>query len=355
MLTQAEKNRYSRQTILPEIGIDGQLKLKAARVLIIGAGGLGCPVLQYLAAAGVGTIGIADYDKVEASNLQRQVLYTNADIGKYKAAVAKEKATTLNPFVIVETHITHVTKENVLPLIAPYDIVVDGSDNFATRYLLNDACIIMHKALVFGSIFKFEGQVSVFNYQDGPTYRCLFPEQPAPDEMPNCAVIGVVATLPGIVGTLQANEVIKMIIGIGEVLSGRLLVINALTMQTQCFGFNAIEENTKIDHLGTYIYDCEPAASSINLEELKQLLQTGKIQLVDVREPEEHIVFNIGGINIPLSQVATDNRLLKSDHTTIVFYCASGVRSKKAVELFSDSNVKKILSLQGGIKHLQML
>lgn len=354
MLTKSEKDRYCRQTILPEIGIEGQLQLKAAKVLIIGSGGLGCPVLQYLAASGVGTIGVADYDKVEASNLQRQILYTVEDIGKFKAVVAKEKATALNPFILVEAHVINVTKENVLPLIEPYDIVVDGSDNFATRYLLNDACVIMNKPLVFGSIFKFEGQVSVFNYQDGPTYRCLFPDQPAPDEMPNCAVIGVVATLPGIVGTLQANEVIKMIIGIGEVLSGRLLVINTLTMHIQYFDFNAIEKNKLISNFGTYTYDCEPRVPSINFEELQQLEQTGKIQLIDVREPEEHAIFNIGGINIPLSQVPTDNRLLDTDHT-IVFYCASGIRSKKAVELLASCNVKNTLSLQGGIRNLQTL
>lgn len=354
MLTQREKDRYGRQTILPEIGMEGQLQLKAAKVLIIGAGGLGCPVLQYLAAAGVGTIGIADYDKVEASNLQRQILYTGEDIGKYKVVVAKEKAVSINPFILINAHVVNVTKENVLSLIGGYDIIVDGSDNFATRYLLNDACVMMNKPLVFGSILKFEGQVSVFNYRNGPTYRCIFTEQPAPNEMPNCAVIGVVATLPGIVGTLQANEVIKMIIGIGEVLSGRLLVINALTMQTQCFSFSAIDNNKLITHLGTYTYDCEPMVSSINLDELAQLLQTEKIQLVDVREPKEHADFNIGGVNIPLSQVASDARLSRTDHT-IVFYCASGIRSKKAVEILTESKTKNIWSLEGGIRHLQTL
>ncbi|OIR01293.1 putative adenylyltransferase/sulfurtransferase MoeZ [mine drainage metagenome] len=330
------------------------MKLKTAKVLIIGAGGLGCPVLQYLAAAGVGHIGVVDHDKVEASNLQRQILYTITDIGKYKATVAKEKASTLNPFIRIEAYVTNVTSENVLSLIEPYDIVVDGSDNFATRYLLNDVCVIMNKPLVFGSIFKFEGQVSVFNYQDGPTYRCIFPEIPAPDEMSNCAVIGVVATLPGIIGTLQANEVIKIIIGIGEVLSGRLLVINALNMQTQYFDFEALDKNKSIDHLSIYKYVCDSKASSISLEELQELLQTEKVQLVDVREPEEHAAFNIGGINIPLSQIASDNRLFDSDHT-IVFYCASGIRSKKAVELLTNSDVKNILSLQDGVRHLQTL
>lgn len=352
MLTQAEKDRYSRQTILPEIGIEGQLQLKAAKVLIIGAGGLGCPILQYLAAAGVGTIGIADNDKVEASNLQRQILYSGEDIGKYKAIVAKGKATNLNPFILVEAHVISVTEENVLALIEAYDIVVDGSDNFTTRYLLNDACVIMNKPLVFGSIFKFEGQVSVFNYQQGPTYRCLFPEQPSSNEMPNCADIGVVATLPGIVGVLQANEVMKIITGIGEVLSGRLLVINALTMQTQYFSFNAIENNKLITQLDSYKYDCKFITSSINFEQLEQLLNTEKIQLVDVRETEEHENFNIGGINIPLSQVTSDDRLSQIDHI-IVFYCATGIRSKKAVELLAKSKAQNILSLQGGIRHLQ--
>lgn len=353
MLSQAEKDRYSRQTVLPEIGIEGQLKLKAAKVLIIGAGGLGCPVLQYLAAAGVGYIGIADHDKVEASNLQRQILYTPDDIGKHKATVAKGKAGALNPFIQIEAYVINVTSANALSLIEPYDIVVDGSDNFATRYLLNDACVILNKPLVFGSIFKFEGQVSVFNYKEGPTYRCIFPEQPSPDETPNCAVIGVVASLPGIVGTLQANEVIKMITGVGETLSGRLLVLNALTMQTQCFGFGRTDKNKSITHLSTYAYDCEPNVSSVSLEKLQELLQSGEVQLIDVREPEEHAAFNIGGINIPLSQIPLHNALFHSNNT-IVLYCASGIRSAKAVELLAANNIKNVLSLQDGIRHLQM-
>ncbi len=352
MLTPAEKDRYSRQTILPEIGMGGQLKLKDAKVFIIGAGGLGCPVLQYLAAAGVGTIGIADYDKVEASNLQRQILYTDKDIGRDKVAVAKEKAVAINPFTLIEPHVTKVTRENVLSLIEGYDIIVDGSDNFATRYLLNDACVMLNKPMVFGSIFKFEGQVSVFNYQNGPTYRCIFPEMPSPDEMPNCAVIGVVATLPGIVGTLQANEVIKMITGIGEVLSGRLLVLDALTMQIQSFAFNSLEKNKTMTQLGIDDEVCEKVNATMNMEELQALLPSGKIQLVDVREPAEHAIFNIGGINIPISQITTDNNLLHFDRT-IVFYCASGIRSNKAVKLLIDQGIKNIWNLQDGINHLQ--
>ena len=352
MLSQAEIVRYSRQTILPEIGMEGQLKLKTARVLVIGVGGLGCPVLQYLAAAGVGTIGIVDYDKVEESNLQRQILYTSGDVGKYKAEIAKEKATSLNPFINIHAYVMRVTKENILQLIEPYDIIVDGSDNFSTRYLVNDACVIMHKPFVFGSIFKFEGQVSVFNYKNGPTYRCIFPELPDADTTPNCAAIGVVASLPGIVGTYQANETIKMITGTGEVLSGRLLIIDALHMHMQSFCFSVIEENKAITHLGDYEYDCCSDVSTIQLEELQQLLTTEKIQLVDVREPEEHAVFNIGGMNIPLEQLATNEELLTINQT-IILYCASGVRSKKGVGILAGRGLNNVLSLHDGIKHLQ--
>lgn len=354
MLTQPEKQRYSRQTMLPEIGMEGQLKLKAAKVLIIGAGGLGCPVLQYLAAAGVGTIGVADFDKVEESNLQRQILYTTHDIGKYKAAVAKEKIEVLNPFIAIDAHIANVTKENVIQLLEPYDVIVDGSDNFATRYLVNDACVILNKPLVFGSIFKFEGQVSVFNYQDGPTYRCVFPELPQPDEMPNCAAIGVVATLPGIVGTLQANETIKIITGIGETLSGRLLIIDALGMRTQCFSFNSVEKNKTITHLSDYVYDCKPDDSSITLETLAQMQQSEKVQLIDVREPEEHAMFNIGGVNMPLAQLVSEDCSFDTNHA-IVFYCASGMRSKVAVKILTGRGLKNILSLRDGVGHLSSM
>lgn len=352
MLTPSEKQRYSRQTILPEIGEKGQVKLKSARVLIIGAGGLGCPVLQYLSAAGIGTIGIADGDTIEESNLQRQILYTSQDIGKYKAPVAKEKAEALNPFITIVPHVMNVAQENILSLIENYDIIVDGTDNFATRYLINDACVMANKPWVFGSIFKFEGQVSVFNYQNGPTYRCIFPEQPGVNEMPNCAVIGVVATLPGIVGSLQANEVIRMITGIGEVLSGRLLVIDALQMQLQTFSFNVVEKNKQITGLtsGEYPSECYND-SGIQWQVLQQRLLTEKIQLVDVREPDEHAVFNIGGMNIPLSQLATDNSLLNNDQA-IVLYCASGMRSKKAAAILTAKGFTNILSLQDGIRHL---
>src|ERR1035437_2494874 len=234
-MTTEEKRRYARHIILPEIGLEGQQKLKQAKVLVVGAGGLGCPVLQYLTAAGVGTLGIIDFDTVDESNLQRQVLYSTEDIGKHKAAIAKEKLEKQNPDINLVSHVAHLTSANALEIISQYDIVVDGSDNFATRYLVNDACVILNKVLVFGSIFKFEGQVSVFNYKGGPTYRCLYPEAPAEGDVPNCAEIGVLGVLPGIVGTLQANEVIKIITGIGDILSGKLLTLDALTMQFNTF------------------------------------------------------------------------------------------------------------------------
>lgn len=352
MLSQAEINRYSRQMVLPEIGTEGQLKLKAAKVLLIGAGGLGCPILQYLAAAGVGHIGIADHDQVEASNLQRQILYNATDIGKYKATVAKEKAGLINPYIQVKAHEMYVTRENVLSLVEPYDIVVDGSDNFATRYLLNDACVIMSKPLVFGSIHRFEGQVSVFNYLDGPTYRCIFPEPPGPDEMPNCGVTGVVASLPGMIGTWQANEVIKIITGIGNVLAGRLLVMDVLTMQIQCFEFNTIAGNKSITELGNYTQYCDPDIVTVDYETLLALMPAGNIQLIDVREPDEHAAFNIGGVNIPLSDLENAPVQWQADGKIIV-YCASGKRSQKAVEVLTSLGIKNVMSLQDGINRLQ--
>ncbi|GAC1442535.1 MAG: hypothetical protein NVSMB63_10930 [Sediminibacterium sp.] len=239
-----------------------------------------------------------------------------------------------------------------MSLIQEYDIVVDGTDNFTTRYLLNDACVLLNKPLVFGSIFKFEGQVSVFNYQDGPTYRCIFPEPPQADEAPNCAAIGVVASLPGIIGTLQANEVIKIITGAGEVLSGRLLVIDALGMHTQSFRFNAVAANKTISKLDDYAYDCETEHAVISYDELQQLLQKEYIQLIDVREPEEHTAFNIGGQNIPLGTLVSCYDQLNATGT-LVLYCASGTRSNQGVDLLKQKGFEKVMSLQHGIRHLQ--
>ncbi|MEI6509301.1 MAG: HesA/MoeB/ThiF family protein, partial [Bacteroidota bacterium] len=246
MLNPHELKRYNRHIILPEIGLEGQQKLKLAKVLVIGAGGLGCPLLQYLAAAGVGTIGVVDSDTVDESNLHRQILYSSNEVGKNKADIAAKKLSELNPFIKITPIVSYLNSENALQLFSDFDIIIDGSDNFATRYLVNDACVILNKPFVSGSIYKFQGQISVFNYHEGPTYRCLYPE---PGDIPNCAEVGVLGVLPGIVGCLMANETIKMIIGNGEVLSGKLLVFDSLTMQFNTFGFSTVAENKNIKTL----------------------------------------------------------------------------------------------------------
>lgn len=353
MLSNEEKQRYSKQTILPEVGLPGQELLKTAKVLVVGAGGLGCPVLQYLAAAGVGVIGIADGDSVDISNLQRQVLYTTADVGKGKAETAAGKVSALNPNVQCDIHPFFIDNDNALDVIGRYDIVVDGSDNFATRYLVNDACVILGKPMVSGAIYKFEGQVSVFNYKGGPTYRCLFPEAPGAGESPNCAEIGVVATLPGIVGSIQANEVIKIITGIGVVLSGRLLVVDTLTMSNHTFHFTLNPINGNITALQTTAeQQCEILLKEVSYTEFKEMqLNVKSLQLVDVREHEEHEIFNIGGINIPLSRLDADLAMLDPSVLTIV-YCASGVRGQRSVQLLLQNGFTDVLNLRGGVNGL---
>ena len=351
MLSAQENARYTKQIILPEIGVTGQEKLKAAKVLVIGAGGLGCPILQYLAAAGVGTIGVADGDTIQISNLQRQVLYTQDEIGQSKALTAINKLKALNPHVAFLLHQTFIDEENALRILKDYDLIVDGSDNFATRYLVNDACVILNKTLVFGAIYKFEGHISVFNYRNGPTYRCIFPEQPGADESPNCADIGVIATLPGIIGSMQANEAIKIITGIGEVLSGKLLVIDTLTMHTHTFNFKLNEANKNISHLNPTEEACETAPVNIDYKRLKEMQQYGLIQLIDVREIEEHQVENIGGINIPLSVLSTSTHLLDPSGD-IVLYCSSGTRSSHAAKQLIQKGFTRIFNLLGGMNDL---
>ncbi|HTA61887.1 MAG TPA: molybdopterin-synthase adenylyltransferase MoeB [Bacteroidia bacterium] len=347
-MTNEELKRYARHIILSEIGLEGQQKLKQAKVLVIGAGGLGCPVLQYLTAAGVGTIGIVDFDKIDDSNLQRQILYSTEDVGKPKAQIAKEKLGKQNPYINLIAHVTQLTSTNALEIISLYDIVVDGSDNFATRYLVNDACVILNKILVFGSIFKFDGQVSVFNYKDGSTYRCLYPEPPAEGEVPNCAEIGVIGVLPGIIGTLQANEVIKIIVGVGEVLSGKLLVFNALTMQFDTFGISVNSANKKIDKLIDYDIFCG-STLEISADELKEKIKLKQdFQLLDVRELQEYEIKNIGGKLIPLNELATNLDKL-SKEKEIVVHCASGVRSKKAISILKASGFTKVYNLKNGL------
>ena len=353
----AEHNRYSRHLRLSEIGAAGQQKLKAARVLVVGCGGLGCPVLQYLAAAGVGTVGLLDFDVVDDSNLQRQVLYATADVGRPKAEAAAEKLRAQNPFISVQPHQVLLSAANVMALFAAYDLVIDCSDNFATRYLVNDACVILGKPLVFGAIFKFEGQVTVFNYQNGPTYRCLYP-QPAAEAAPNCAEIGVLGVLPGLVGTLQATEALKIILALGEVLSGRLLLVDALAMRFQTIRFKALMANQQLTALAPdYAAFCGEAplapalirAPEITADELRAWQQSGRpLQLLDVREPHEYARRNIGGQLIPLAELTARASELQSA-VPVVVHCASGVRSQKAAQLLLSQGFVSVYSLRDGL------
>lgn len=367
MISRKEINRYSRQIILSEIGIKGQQKLKNAKVLVVGAGGLGCPALQYLAAAGVGNIGIADSDKVDETNLHRQILFATDDIGKNKAAVAKNKLQKLNSNIRFIVHSLRLTSLNALDVLENYDLVIDGSDNFPTRYLVNDACVMLNKPLVFGSIFKFEGQVSVFNYQDGPTYRCLFPEPPA--DSPNCDEIGVLGVLPGIIGTLMANEAMKIILGIGKVLSGKLFVIDALNFQTQLISFEKNPKNLKITELIDYENFCASPLNplshrergkgagvvrgevkEISVAELKKLIDEKKdFQLIDVREEWEYRTANIHGKNIPLGTLEKNIDKI-SKQKPVILHCKEGGRSKRAVQLLQQKyGFTNLRNLSGGI------
>ncbi|MFD1143471.1 molybdopterin-synthase adenylyltransferase MoeB [Larkinella insperata] len=345
-MTEIEQERYSRHLLLPEIGLAGQEKLKRTRVLVIGAGGLGCPVLQYLTAAGIGTIDVADGDTVALSNLQRQILFSTADVGKPKAQAAATRLREQNPLITIQAHSTFLTDENALDWIAGYDVVVDGSDNFATRYLVNDACVMLNKPLVFGSIYRFEGQVSVFNVGDGPTYRCLYPD---PSDLPACAEAGVLGVLPGITGCLMANEVIKLVTGTGELLSGKLLVFNAMKMSFQTFALAADPANKIIMELSAGRSVCAlPVLEITHAEYRKRLAQAPDLQLIDVREPEEAARRTLGGKLIPLRQLLAQPTLIRADQP-IVIYCQSGMRSRKAVEFLQAQGFQQVVSLQGGI------
>ena len=332
-----ELKRYNRQIILSEIGLEGQQKLKFAKALIIGAGGLGCPALQYLVAAGVGTIGIVDNDVVDESNLHRQILYTIADKGLLKAEVAAKKLEALNPYVNLFAFPVRLTAENADELFSQFDFVVDGSDNFETRYLVNDVCVKLGKPFVFGSIFGFEGQVSVFNYQGGPTYRCVFPE---PGDAPNCEINGVLGVLPGIVGSYMANEALKLILQIGTPLSGRLLVTNVLDNSFNLFRVSRVAHPEAIISATTKT-SAPKKNNQLSLDILEGLLESNpnSIYLVDVREPNEFEAENLGGINIPLSEIADEIPHFPLDKK-IIFYCQSGRRSKLAFDILKQSAFK---------------
>ncbi len=354
MFSPSEQHYYARQLSLPELGPEGQQKLKKARVLVIGAGGLGCPALTYLAAAGVGTIGIVDFDRVEVSNLHRQVLFTVADVGRLKAEVAAERLQSQNPHIALHSYTEGLNRDNALTIAKDYDLVIDGSDNFPTRYLVNDTCVLLDIPLVFGSIYKFEGQVSVFNYQGGPTYRCLYPIPPGEGEVPNCAEIGVLGILPGIIGSLQAVEAIKLITGLGEVLSGKLLVYDALRASFHSYQFSAQPDSrsfrTLQDDYGTTCALPNPELEEITIHELEELMQEAVPPLlVDVREPDEYARFNLGGVNWPLKTLSQHLPELLP-YPEVVLYCQTGVRSRKAYEILSEAlPTHHFRHLKGGV------
>lgn len=360
MLTDKEKYRYSRHLLLDKVGEQGQEKLKAAKVLVIGAGGLGCPVLQYLTAAGVGTIGVIDFDVVDETNLQRQILFTTNDIGKNKAQTAKERLEQLNPFVKFEVFAEKLTPKNALSIFKNYDVVVDGTDNFSTRYLVNDACVITNKPLVYGAIYKFEGQVSVFNYQNGPTYRCLFPEPPKAGSVPNCFDVGVMGVLPGIIGTQQANEALKIVLGIGTVLSGKLLMYDALQSSFTTLNVNrSVEQVEKVLQLqndfenSNYDVFCGikiiQTPHEISSAELKELLNQEDLQLLDVREKwEEPKIIKYKVLNIPLHQLPTSLNRIDATKKTVVI-CQHGIRSLKAIDFLKDNGFTNLINLTGGM------
>jgi molybdopterin/thiamine biosynthesis adenylyltransferase/rhodanese-related sulfurtransferase len=361
-LSKEELARYSRHIIIPEFNIEGQKKLKAAKVLVIGTGGLGSPMLLYLAAAGVGTIGIVDFDVVDDSNLQRQVLYSVKDVGRPKVEAAKERILGLNPNINVIAYNEHLSSKNALEIFKDYDVVADGTDNFPTRYLVNDACVLTGIPNVYASIFRFDGQVSVFNYNNGPNYRDLYPEPPPPGLVPSCAEGGVLGVLPGIIGSLQANEVIKVITGIGETLSGRLFAFDALNFSTKIFKIGKDKsnplngENPTIKELIDYQQFCGIVPDVINekvkeitVQELKQKIDAKEdFQLIDVREKHEYDFVNLGAELIPLNTVL-DNVEKFSRDKQVIIHCKGGVRSAKAIQALEEKGFTNLYNLKGGI------
>ncbi|MDT8413429.1 MAG: HesA/MoeB/ThiF family protein [Vicingaceae bacterium] len=359
MISESEKKRYNRHLILDKVGIEGQQRLKDARVLVIGAGGLGCPVLLYLTAAGVGNIGIIDFDVVDESNLQRQVLFTTKDIGKNKALVAKERLLARNNCIEITAFPKKLTTDNALELFSQYDIIIDGTDNFSTRYLVNDACVISNKPLVYGAIFKFEGQVTVFNYQNGPTYRCLFPNPPKAGSVPSCSDVGVLGVLPGIIGLQQANEALKIILQIGEILSGKLTIYNALGANTTTVNITKNESTVNIAKnidFKTFNYDffCGLTKNKNNMKEisindLTHFLEEKELQILDVRMPWEQPKLNDERVvNIPLQEIPQQTERIDKSLKTLVF-CQHGVRSVNCIEFLENQGFDKLINLREGI------
>ncbi len=367
-LTNDEVKRYSRHLIMPEVGVDGQRRLKGGSVLCIGAGGLGSPAAMYLAAAGVGRIGVVDFDVVDFSNLQRQIIHGTPDVGRSKLASAKDRLAAINPHVQVDTYETALSSENALELFEPYDVILDGTDNFPTRYLTNDACVLLGKPNAYGSIFRFEGQASVFSTKDGPCYRCLYPEPPPPGLVPSCAEGGVLGVLPGVIGVIQATEAIKLITGIGEPLIGRFLIYDALRMKFRELKLRRDRDcpvcgtHPTVTRLIDYDQFCgiHPAApelaamassaTDITPAALKARLDRGdSLQIIDVREPNEYQINRIpGSVLIPLGEIPRRYAELDPD-TELVMLCKIGGRSAKAADFLRSVGFKRVLNLRGGI------
>ena len=361
MLTQEEVSRYSRHLIMPEVGVEGQEKLKAAKVLLIGAGGLGAPVAMYLAAAGVGTIGLVDFDVVDVSNLQRQVIHGTKDIGKKKIDSAEETMRDINPLVKIIKHEVALTSENALAIMGDYDIIADGTDNFPTRFLINDACVILKKSNVYASIFRFEGQATIFAAEGGPCYRCLYPEPPPPGLVPSCAEGGVLGILPGVVGLIQATEVVKLILGAGEPLIGRLLLYDALAMRfrelklrknPECVCATGEMKLIDYDHFCGIVKHPEPPplVNEIGPKEVKAMIDERKdFILIDVREPHEFQIGRIPTSNlIPLGELP--KRIADLDpNAQYVLHCKMGGRSAKGCDVLRAAGFKRVLNMTGGI------
>jgi adenylyltransferase/sulfurtransferase len=366
-LTTDDLSRYSRHLILPEVGMEGQQKLKAARVLCVGTGGLGSPLALYLTAAGIGTLGLVDFDVVDSSNLQRQIIHSTKDIGRKKLDSAEEKLKALNPSINIVKHDTMLSSANALDIIKNYDIVADGTDNFPTRYLVNDACVILGKPNAYGSIFRFEGQASVFATESGPCYRCLYPEPPPPGLVPSCAEGGVLGILPGLVGVIQATEVIKLILGKGEPLIGRLLLVDALNMRFRELKLRknpecpVCGENPTVTALIDYQNFCgivpetqqeknvKNGIPQLTVKELKARRDAGEdFFLLDVREPYEYQIAQIGGTLIPQNDVPNRLAEIPRDREIIV-QCRSGARSQRIAELLKQAGYQSVVNLAGGI------
>lgn len=361
-LSGEELARYARHLVLPEVGRGGQQRLKSASVLVVGTGGLGSPVALYLAAAGIGRIGVVDFDQVEYSNLQRQILHGDAWVGKSKVDSAAASIRAINPFVRIDCFNEALKSRNAMRIAEPYDVIIDGTDNFATRYLVNDVCVLSGKPNCYGSIFRFEGQASVFAYQGGPCYRCLYPQPPDPGLVPNCAEGGVLGVLPGLIGTIQATEAIKILLGIGRSLSGRLVLLDALDMKFRELAVQRDSEcpvcgdNPSITEPIDYQQFCGVANSNsqqspwdMEPSELKRRMESGDAPtLVDVREPDEFEICHLGGILIPLGELAERQHELDPGREWVI-HCKSGGRSARAVQMLRDAGFQNVWNLRGGI------